>query len=97
MPSTIHAIYFWFSLSFIIARTLIVCLSAASINDESKKAIDVLRAVPYCSWCTEVQRFTEEVVNSTIALSGMRFFHLTRGIILSVSMEYLNSKIHFFI
>lgn len=85
MPSTIHAFYFYFSLSFLFVRTLIVTLSAAAIHDEAKRPADVLRAVPYCSWSTEVQRFIEEVVNSTVALSGMRFFYLTRSLILSVA------------
>lgn len=85
MPSFAHAIYFWFSLFFLIARTLALSLYAASIHDESKKPIDVLRAVPHYSWCTEVRRFGEEVVNNTVALSGMRFFFLTRKLILSVS------------
>lgn len=85
MPSIAHAMYFWFSLFFLIFRTLALSLFAASIHDESKKPIEVLRAVPHYSWCLEVRRFCEEVVNSTVALSGMRFFFLTRKLILSVS------------
>lgn len=56
---------------------------SSQIYDESKKPIDVLRAVP--NWCTEVRRFSEHVVNDTIALTGMRFFYLTRKLILSVA------------
>lgn len=91
MPSLAHAVYFWFSLFFLIARTLALSLYAASIHDESKKPIEVLRAVPHDSWYTEVKRFGEEVINNTVALSGMRFFFLTRKLILSVS--YLNDSI----
>lgn len=85
MPSIPHAVYFWFSLTFLIARTLAVSLYSAAIHDESKKTIHVLRAVPQSSWCTEVRRFSEQVVNDTIALSGMRFFYLTRRLILTVA------------
>lgn len=85
MPSAIHAFYFYFSLSFLLVRTLIVTLSAAAIHDQSRRPLDVLRAVPSFSWNGEVQRFIEEVVNSTVALSGMRFFYLTRSLILSVA------------
>lgn len=85
MASFAHAIYFWFSLFFLISRTLALSLYAASIHDESKKPIEVLRAVPHYSWYTEVRRFGEEVVNNTVALSGMRFFFLTRKLILRVS------------
>lgn len=54
MPSFIHALYFWFSLIFLIVRTLAVSLYAAEINDESKKSIVIFRAVPRESWCLEV-------------------------------------------
>lgn len=87
MPSFVHAVYFWFSLIFLIIRTLAVSLYSAEIHDESKRPINVLRAVPHDSWYTEVQRFAEEVVNGTIALSGLRFFFLTRKLILSVSLR----------
>lgn len=85
MPSIQHAIYFWFSLSFLISRTLALSLFSSEIHDESKKPIDILRAVPTNSWSTEVRRFSEHVVNDTIALTGMRFFFLTRKLILSVA------------
>lgn len=84
MRSVPYAVYFWFSLVFLISRTLAVSLYSAEIHDESKKPIEVLRAVPTQSYCTEVRRFSEQVVNDTIALSGMRFFFLTRKLILSV-------------
>lgn len=80
-----HAIYFWFSLIFLISRTIAVSMYSSEIYDESKKPIYVLRAVPNGNWCTEVQRFSEHVVNDTIALTGMRFFYLTRKLILSVA------------
>lgn len=84
MPSIPHAIYFWFSLIFIILRTLAVSLYSAEIYDQSKKPIEVLRDVPNSSWCAEVRRFSEQVVNDTIALTGMRFFVITRKLILTV-------------
>lgn len=54
MPSFAHSVYFWFSLTFLITRTLAVSLYAANINDESKKPARVFRAVPRESWCLEV-------------------------------------------
>lgn len=89
MPSFAHAVYFWFSLIFLIIRTLAVSLYSAGIHDESKKPINVLRSVPHDSWCVEVQRFSEEVVNGTVALSGMQFFYLTRKLILNVSSSWI--------
>lgn len=84
LESIPHAVYFYFSLIFLLTRTVAILLFAASIHDESKRPIKVLRMVPKKMWCTEIERFIEEVVNGTLALSGMRFFHLTRKLILSV-------------
>ncbi|XP_031638768.1 gustatory receptor for sugar taste 64f-like [Contarinia nasturtii] len=84
MRSIPHAVYFWFSLSFLIGRTLAVSLYSAKIYDESKKTINVIRAIPTSSWCMEARRFSEHIVNDTIALTGMRFFFLTRKLILTV-------------
>lgn len=77
-----HVIYFWFSLIFLISRTMAVSLYSSEIYDESKKPINALRAAP--DWNTEIRRFSEHVVNDTIGLTGLRFFHLTRRVILSV-------------
>lgn len=83
MASIPHAVYFWFSLIFLISRTLALSLYSSKVYDESQKSLNVLRAVP--NWCIEVRRFVEQVVNDTIALTGMRFFYLTRKLILSVA------------
>ena len=47
--------------------------------------MEVFRAVSRHGWCPEVKRFNEEVANDMIALSGMKFFYLTRNLVLSVA------------
>lgn len=47
--------------------------------------MDVFRAVSRQDRCVEVKRFNEEVANDVIALSGMKFFYLTRKLVLSVA------------
>lgn len=84
-PTFAHAFYFWTSLIYLIGRTLAVTLYSASINDESKKPLEVFRAVSRQDWCIEVKRFNEEVANDTVALTGMKFFQLTRKLVLSVA------------
>lgn len=84
MATMASTVYFWFSLLFVIGRTLALSLYSAEINDESKKLMDVFRAVPQVSWCFEVKRFSEEVYFDNIALSGMKFFFLTRKLVLTV-------------
>lgn len=34
---------------------------------------------------SQAERFLEEITNSTVGLTGMRFFYLTRSLILSVA------------
>lgn len=77
--------YFWYSLVFLVTRTLAVSLYSADINDASKEPLKVFRVVPPESWCLELKRFYGEVARDVVALSGMRFFHLTRTLVLSVA------------
>lgn len=89
MPSIAHAAYFYFSLFFLLGRTLAVSLYSSTVHDESRKPLRILRCVPKESWCLEVRRFEEEISNDLVALSGMKFFHLTRKLVLSVSSFFL--------
>lgn len=93
MASLPHGVYFWFSLIFLVSRTLAVSLYSSEIHNESKKPIEVLRAVPTDSWSIEVRRFSEHVVNETIALTGMRFFFLTRKLILIIFSTILTYQL----
>ncbi|ALC44534.1 Gr64c, partial [Drosophila busckii] len=85
MPSVAHAVYFYFSLSYLIGRTLAVSLYAASVHDESRRSLRFLRLVPKDAWCPEAKRFAEEISSDLVALSGMKFFYLTRKLVLSVA------------
>lgn len=106
MPSTAHAVYFWFSLTFLITRTLALSLYSSAVHDQSKIPLQIFRACPSDSWCLEVKReitfhsyeqeiivkcvhqvkrFCEEVNTDVVALSGMKFFYLTRKLVLSVA------------
>ena len=73
-------------------RAFFLSFIAAGINDESKKPIDILRAIPSHSWNAETKRFFDDIVNGTIALTGMRFFFVTRKMILSVSKRLVLRK-----
>ncbi|XP_073836402.1 gustatory receptor for sugar taste 64f-like isoform X1 [Musca autumnalis] len=85
MPSTVATVYFYFSLIFLFLRSLALSLYSAAVYDESRKPLRVLRSVPKESWCLEVKRFALEISSDLVALSGMKFFHLTRKLVLSVA------------
>lgn len=58
---------------------------ASSINDASKKPLKILRTLPNDGWFPETQRFSEQIQNDCIALSGKKFFFITRGIIITIA------------
>ncbi|XP_033149613.1 gustatory receptor for sugar taste 64a [Drosophila busckii] len=81
----INYIYFWYSMLYLVGRTACVFLTAATINDQSKSALGVLRRVSSKNWCVELKRFSEEVHMDQVALTGMKFFRLTRSVVISVA------------
>lgn len=85
LPLLVSKIYFWFSIGFLIGRTLCVIFFASGINEASKRPLAILRDLPTSSYGIEVRRFVSLVTIETIALTGRRFFFLTRKIILTVN------------
>ncbi|XP_037035018.1 gustatory receptor for sugar taste 64f-like [Bradysia coprophila] len=83
--SLIESVYFWFSLSFLLWRILSVLLNASKIHDESKRPMTIIRNIPQEQYHKEAKRFLEQIQNSEVALTGMRFFHLTRKLLLSIT------------
>ncbi|XP_036337008.1 gustatory receptor for sugar taste 64a [Rhagoletis pomonella] len=81
----INYVYFWFSLLFLIGRTTFVFLTAASINDEAKDALSVLRRIPANTWCVEVERLIFQMSTTTVALSGKKFYFLTRRLLFGMA------------
>ncbi|CAG2067139.1 unnamed protein product, partial [Timema podura] len=59
---------------------------AASIHDESMVTRTLLNDVPTESYCAEVARFVHDVVSMNVALTGMKFFSVTRAFILTVGI-----------
>ncbi|XP_039487027.1 gustatory receptor for sugar taste 64a [Drosophila santomea] len=81
----INYVYFWYSLLYLIGRTAFVFLTAADINDESKRGLGVLRRVSSRSWCVEVERLIFQMTTQTVALSGKKFYFLTRRLLFGMA------------
>lgn len=75
----------WFSLIFMLARTLGVFVMASQINIESTRTIKILNRIPSKFYDMEVKRFSSDVVCNVVALSGCKFFHLTYDVMLTVA------------
>ncbi|RVE52034.1 hypothetical protein evm_003312 [Chilo suppressalis] len=78
-------VYFIFSSVFLLCRFLAVSLNAANIHSASLAIAPSLYNLPSTVYCTEIQRFIEQVHGSTVALSGLQFFYVTKSLILTVA------------
>ncbi|KAK2575502.1 hypothetical protein KPH14_011223 [Odynerus spinipes] len=83
--SLIQKIYFCFSFGFLLSRTTAVSLYAASVHDESRLPAPMLYSVSSANYSTEVMRFLTQVTTDNISLTGMKFFSVTRGLVLTVA------------
>ncbi|XP_059049456.1 gustatory receptor for sugar taste 64f-like [Achroia grisella] len=79
------AVYFLFSLVFLIGRSVAVSLIAAQVNTATEMPAPVLYDVPSPAYCVEVQRFIDQINGENVALSGLKFFNVTRSLLLSVA------------
>ncbi|KYM99149.1 Putative gustatory receptor 64f, partial [Cyphomyrmex costatus] len=80
----VRKIYFCYSFGFLLARTTAVSLYAASIHDESRLPAPILYSVTSSGYSNEVSRFLMQVTTDNISLTGMKFFSVTRGLVLTV-------------
>lgn len=83
-PESLNALYFYFSMGFIIARTMTTLLLATTVHAAGRRPYLLLKNIPYEGWGPEVERFAYQMSCETVALSGKQFFHFTRKVILTV-------------
>ncbi|XP_066583619.1 gustatory receptor for sugar taste 64f-like isoform X2 [Prorops nasuta] len=81
----IQKIYFCFSFGFLLARTTAVSLYAAAVHDESLLPAPILYSVTTSSYSMEVMRFLTQVTTDNISFTGMKFFSITRSLVLTVA------------
>lgn len=87
-PEKLNALYFYFSIIFIISRTLSMLYFSTTVNEASQRPYKILRSIPHNAWGPEVDRFAYQLRQETIALSGRKFFYFTRNVILTVSLSF---------
>lgn len=75
--TAIENVYFWFSLGFLLSRILFVIVIAARLNEESKKPIAVLRAIPMNHFNIEVimqfRQYQIKLLTTIYAMQAKRF------------------------
>ncbi|XP_043464388.1 gustatory receptor for sugar taste 64f-like [Leptopilina heterotoma] len=81
----VSVIYFFGSFFFLIGRTVAVTLLAARIHDQSKIALPYLYNCPPSTFTGEAQRLQVQLTTDEVALTGLRFFSITRNFMLAVA------------
>nr|XP_016936634.1 gustatory receptor 5a for trehalose [Drosophila suzukii] len=85
MPSSAHAVYFYFSLMFLLSRSAAVLLFVSAINDQARVPLRLMRLVPIEGYHPEVFRFAGELACDQVALTGLKFFNVTRKLFLAMA------------
>ncbi|XP_003705354.1 gustatory receptor for sugar taste 64f isoform X2 [Megachile rotundata] len=78
-------IYFFSSFAFLIGRACAVTLLSARIHDQSKKALPFLYNCSASNYNIETQRLQYQLTSDDVALTGLRFFSITRNFMLAVA------------
>lgn len=82
-------VYFWYLLIYVILRACTLSFTVASINDESKRPINVLRVVPSHSWNSDIERFMNDAMNDEVAIGNTDSVYLRNKNIFSFSNIYI--------
>ncbi|XP_054085608.1 gustatory receptor 5a for trehalose-like [Zeugodacus cucurbitae] len=85
MASASHFIYFCYSLGFLLGRTLAVSLYLSEVNERAREPLGIIKEVPKEGYYEEVDRFGHEIAVDTVALTGLQYFNVTRGLVLTVA------------
>ncbi|XP_045450109.1 gustatory receptor for sugar taste 64e-like [Melitaea cinxia] len=80
-----QAVYFTYSFLFLVVRSLAVSLIASQVHTASRQPVYALYEVPSAVYCIEVQRLIEQIHGETVALTGLQFFKVKRGIVLAIA------------
>ncbi|XP_061721211.1 gustatory receptor 5a for trehalose-like isoform X1 [Cydia pomonella] len=80
-----QTVYFVYSFGFLIMRSLAVSLIASRVHTASREPAHTLYFVPSTAYSVEVQRFLDQIHGDTIALSGLKFFNVKRGLVLTIA------------
>ncbi|XP_070156538.1 gustatory receptor for sugar taste 64f isoform X2 [Polyergus mexicanus] len=81
----VRKIYYCYSFGFLLTRTMAVSLYVASVHDESLLPAPILYSVSGSSYSNEVSRFLTQITTDNISLTGMKFFSVTRSLVLTVA------------
>ncbi|KAI5639376.1 trehalose receptor domain-containing protein [Phthorimaea operculella] len=86
-------LYFMVSLLWLILRFSFVVLAAAEVNVSSKEALRCLHECNDQCYNTEIERLIKQLTKDFIALSGVGFFYLDRGMLLQMAASIVTYEL----
>lgn len=84
-PERLNALYFYYSITFIISRTFLTLFFATTVYEAARRPRILLKSIPPQAWGPEVDRFAYQMSCEKVALSAKQFFYFTRHVMLTVS------------
>ncbi|KAI5639379.1 trehalose receptor domain-containing protein [Phthorimaea operculella] len=88
-----RAIYFSFASLYLLGTVSLVSYTASQVHHMSRACLDMLYIIPAHTYDRNFQRFMDQVYYSNVSLSGLRCFHVSRQMILSVLSTLLTYEI----
>ncbi|XP_070501293.1 gustatory receptor for sugar taste 64a-like [Chironomus tepperi] len=87
LPFLISAIYFWFSLIYLMTRATIMITFASKVYENAREPLSIIRGIPTDVWCSELQRFFDQIKleSNSNSLSGKNFFFINKRLLFSIA------------
>ncbi|KAK3915932.1 Gustatory receptor for sugar taste 64f [Frankliniella fusca] len=82
---TLKRVYIFLSTGFWVLRIIFSTLSLASVHEANISIRNSLHLVPTAAYGDEVHRFAIQACHDDLGFTGMRFFTVTRSILLTVT------------
>lgn len=79
-----HRVYVAWAFLHLFIRMMTTFVCGAKVNDYIHKTVDLLERCPVVCWTKEVERMNLKLKTTTIGLTGLGFFTITKPFILSV-------------
>uniref|UniRef100_A0A182VQP8 Gustatory receptor n=1 Tax=Anopheles minimus TaxID=112268 RepID=A0A182VQP8_9DIPT len=80
----IMTVFTYYSLFFVILRTFLTLHHCSAVHEVARKPLKLCRRVPTANWCDELERFYTFIRKSSIAISAMGLFRLTKRTMLTM-------------
>ncbi|XP_035779919.1 gustatory receptor for sugar taste 64a-like [Anopheles albimanus] len=82
--TVIMVVFTYFSLFFVILRTFLTMYYCSHVQEVAREPLKLCFRIPTSHWCDELERFHHFIRNSSIVVSAMGLFKLTKRTMLTM-------------